>query len=77
MASHNISQFAGQFLSGGIRPHLFEVNGNFPNNVADEKIPFLVKAAQLPASSIGIIEIPSLPPSPPSRTVPRGAPRTT
>ena len=57
MASNNISSFAGQFLKGGIRPHLFEVNGNI-GPFADEKIPFLVKAAQLPASTLGLIEVP-------------------
>jgi len=58
MASNNISNFAGQFLKGGVRPHLFEVNGSFPGFGNDEKVPFLVKAAQLPASTIGIIEVP-------------------
>jgi hypothetical protein len=58
MASNNISDFAGQFLKGGVRPHLFEVNGSFPGFGQDEKIPFLVKAAQLPASTVGIIEVP-------------------
>ena len=53
MASNNISSFAGQFLKGGIRPHLFEVNGNI-GPFADEKVPFLVKAAQLPASTLGL-----------------------
>ena len=57
MASNNISSFAGQFLKGGIRPHLFEVNGNI-GPFADEKVPFLVKAAQLPASTLGLIEVP-------------------
>ena len=57
MASNNISSFAGQFLKGGIRPHLFEVNGNI-GPFADEKIPFLIKAAQLPASTLGLIEVP-------------------
>ena len=57
MASNNISSFAGQFLKGGIRPHLFEVNGTI-GPFSDEKIPFLVKAAQLPASTLGLIEVP-------------------
>jgi len=58
MASNNIANFAGQFLKGGVRPHLFEVNGSFPGTGQDEKIPFLVKAAQLPASTVGVIEVP-------------------
>ena len=57
MASNNISSFAGQFLKGGVRPHLFEVNGNI-GPFADEKVPFLIKAAQLPASTLGLIEVP-------------------
>lgn len=57
MASNNISSFAGQFLKGGVRPHLFEVNGTI-GPFSDEKIPFLVKAAQLPASTLGLIEVP-------------------
>ena len=58
MPSNNIANFAGQFLKGGVRPHLFEVNGSFPGTGQDEKIPFLVKAAQLPASTVGVIEVP-------------------
>ena len=59
MATNNISSFAGQFLKGGVRPHLFEVNGAFPFGGGDEKkVPFLVKAAQLPASTLGLIEVP-------------------
>ena len=58
MPSNNIASFAGQFLKGGVRPHLFEVVGSFPDGGQDEKIPFLVKAAQLPASTVGVIEVP-------------------
>ena len=58
MPSNNIANFAGQFLKGGVRPHLFEVAGSFPGTGADEKIPFLVKAAQMPASTVGLIEVP-------------------
>jgi len=57
MASNRLSQFAGNFVKGGIRPHLFQVEGQI-GPFSDEKIPFLVKAAQLPASTIGLIEVP-------------------
>ena len=49
MASNRLSQFAGNFVKGGIRPHLFQVEGQI-GPFSDEKIPFLVKAAQLPAN---------------------------
>ena len=58
MASNNISSFTGKFLDGGVRPHLFEVQGNIGPFGIDEKTPFLVKAAQLPASTLGVIEVP-------------------
>ena len=57
-ASNNIDGFAGKFLKGGIRPHLFEVQGNIGSLGQDEAAPFLIKAAQLPASTVGIIEVP-------------------
>tara|TARA_Y100000310_G_C20535052_1_gene740445 strand:- start:96 stop:686 length:591 start_codon:yes stop_codon:yes gene_type:complete len=58
MASNNIKDFAGKFLKGGIRPHLFEVHGSFPTGGQDDKAPFLIKAAQMPASTLGLIEVP-------------------
>tara|TARA_R110001583_G_scaffold63274_1_gene185392 strand:- start:261 stop:842 length:582 start_codon:yes stop_codon:yes gene_type:complete len=58
MARNNISDFAGKFLKGGIRPSLFEVQGNFPFFGQDASAPFLIKAAQLPASTLGTIEVP-------------------
>ena len=58
MASNNISSFTGKFLDGGVRPHLFEVQGNIGPFGIDDKTPFLVKAAQLPASTLGVIEVP-------------------
>ena len=59
--NNNISEFAGKFLKGGIRPHMFEVDGMIgpsSNDSGETKIPFLVKAAQLPASTLGLIELP-------------------
>ena len=60
MALNNINTFAGAFLHGGIRPHLFEVTGNIGGVEAGQGsiAPFLIKAAQLPASTIGVIEVP-------------------
>ena len=58
MARNNISDFAGKFLKGGIRPSLFAVQGNFPFFGQDASAPLLIKAAQLPASTLGTIEVP-------------------
>jgi hypothetical protein len=55
---NNISGFVNAFAGGGVRTNLFMVTGNIPdynNNIA---ISFLVKAAQIPASSLGTIEVP-------------------
>ena len=59
--NNSITEFTGKFANGGQRSHLFQVEGLFPTRAAgeaQEKIPFLVKAAQLPASTLGIIEVP-------------------
>jgi hypothetical protein len=58
MADNNISAFAGKFLKGGVRPSLFEVQGNIGAFGQDPSAPFLIKAAQLPASTLGVIEVP-------------------
>jgi hypothetical protein len=60
MASHNVSSFASKVVKGGARPHLFEVTGQVGSNAGDagELKTFLIKAAQLPASTLGIIEVP-------------------
>ena len=60
-AEHNISDFASNFHGGGIRPHLFEVSGQIgPSTDAASRRSqsFHIKAASLPASSLGIIEVP-------------------
>tara|TARA_R100000008_G_scaffold10491_1_gene5278 strand:- start:1048 stop:1548 length:501 start_codon:yes stop_codon:yes gene_type:complete len=49
----NISEFAEQF-GQGVRPTLFRVEGD----VGGEALEFFIKSAQLPASNIGMIEIP-------------------
>lgn len=55
----NISDMRSQLTGGGARPTLFEVQITNPiNGVADFKVPFMVKASSLPASTIGAVEVP-------------------
>ena len=54
----NIQQFAQQF-GQGVRPTLFRVSGTFPgSSVSADKVDFFIKAATLPSSTLGIIEVP-------------------
>lgn len=63
MAVRTITQFKNKLVGGGARPNLFEVNLQFPSFA---KLPsgtndldrFMVKAAALPASNIGPIDVP-------------------
>jgi hypothetical protein len=61
MADISISKFKAQLPGGGARANLFEVIVNFPgvatNSAAQSAAPFLIKAAALPASVIGNIEV--------------------
>lgn len=59
----NINNFRSQGLvAGGARPSLFEVNMTFPTGVGlpnrEQSVPFLVRAAQIPAATIDPIEVP-------------------
>jgi hypothetical protein len=55
----NINEMRSQLTFGGAKSSLFEVRITNPiNSVADIKVPFMVKAAQLPGSSLGTIEVP-------------------
>jgi|TARA_R110000744_G_scaffold88282_3_gene172087 hypothetical protein len=55
----NINEIRSQLTLGGARPALFQVIMNNPVNAAgDAKLPFMAKAAQIPASTIGTIEVP-------------------
>ena len=55
----NINEIRSQLTLGGARNSLFQVTIQNPaNGVADIKVPFLVKAAQIPASTLGTIEVP-------------------
>ena len=62
-----LDDFRGRMLGGGARPNLFECELFFPSdsipvgtteNALSDKTRFLVKAASLPASTLGVIDIP-------------------
>lgn len=56
-----IDVFKTKLAGGGARPNLFEVEAAFPTGLglsADEDYRFLIKAAQLPASTINVIDVP-------------------
>lgn len=55
----NINEFKSQLTGGGARPSLFQVQ--FVNPVlpaADFKVPFMVRAAGIPASTVGSYTVP-------------------
>jgi hypothetical protein len=55
----NINEMRSHLTLGGARNTLFQVQITNPaNGVADVKVPFLVRAAQLPGSDLGLIEVP-------------------
>lgn len=55
----NVNEIRSQLTLGGARGSLFQCTFSNPaNSVADIKVPFLVRAAQLPASDLGTIEVP-------------------
>ena len=56
----NISNFKGQLIGGGARPNLFKALMQFPAGISGDTInaEFMIKAASLPASIVGIIEVP-------------------
>lgn len=55
----NVNEIRSQLSLGGARSSLFQVRFNNPvNGAGDLKVPFLVKATQIPASSLGTIEVP-------------------
>ena len=56
--TNNISGFVNAFAGGGVRTNLFMVTGNIPGYSNKRAISFLCKAAQIPASSLGTIEVP-------------------
>lgn len=56
--NNDISGFINAFAGGGVRTNLFLVSGNIPGYGNNRAISFLCKAAQIPASSLGTIEVP-------------------
>ena len=58
----NINDFRGKLVGGGARANLFQVIINSPTgaNVAlnTEQMSFMCKAASLPGSQVGVIEVP-------------------
>ena len=61
MAESTIQKFKSTLIGGGARPNLFEVRvpGNIPGGGRlGEDFNILCKAAQLPASNIGMIDVP-------------------
>ena len=61
MAESTIQKFKSTLIGGGARPNLFEVRipGSIPGGgILDDDFTVLCKAAQLPASNIGMIDVP-------------------
>ena len=61
--TRNITEFRSRLTGGGARSNLFEVSIDFPDLAIDkrlvtDKVPFLVKAAEIPASNLGNIPVP-------------------
>jgi hypothetical protein len=59
----NLTNFKSNFSGGGARPNLFECQIYFPSGVtgsqaAAKASTFLVKAASIPSSNLGLIEVP-------------------
>ena len=60
----NITEFRSRMTGGGARSNLFEVEITFPGEIGisvgdvSDKVPFLVKAAEIPASNLGNIPVP-------------------
>jgi len=55
----NINDLRAQLTFGGAKSSLFQIQITNPvNGVADIKVPFMAKAAALPASTLGFIEVP-------------------
>jgi hypothetical protein len=55
-----VDNFKSKLIGGGARPNLFRVDCPFPTGTGgnDESASFLIKAAALPASTQGTIEVP-------------------
>ena len=54
----NINEIRSQLVYGGARQNLFQVRINNPANASgDLKTPFMVQAAQIPESQLGVIPV--------------------
>ena len=54
----NINLFQGALKLGGARPNLFQVNISNPvNGAADIQVPFMVRATQIPAATLGTVPL--------------------
>jgi len=54
----SVTEFQGQMEFGGARPSLFECNITNPfNSSADDKVRFMARTAQIPASNMGVIPV--------------------
>lgn len=54
----NINEMRSQLVYGGARQNLFQVQINNPaNSTGDLKTPFMVQAAQIPSSDLGVIPV--------------------
>lgn len=61
MTLRTITDFKNKLTGGGARANLFEVSITFPNTLTGDNADlerFMVKAAALPASNIGPVEVP-------------------
>ena len=60
----SIEEFKAVLQGGGVRPTMFQVELTFPtgvsadNNLLTNDGTFLIKATQLPASTVGVIDVP-------------------
>ena len=55
----NVNQFSGALKLGGARNSLFQVQITNPiNGVADSQVPFFARSAAIPASTLGVIDMP-------------------
>ena len=64
MAKNNVSDFLTK-VKQGVRPNMFEVQLTFPTQLnlstgsgGDDLLTLMCKSAALPASNIGVIEVP-------------------
>lgn len=60
--NRTINEFRSKLIGGGSRPNLFECEINFPSGLddvkSDEDYRFMIKAAQIPGSTISTIPVP-------------------